>query len=97
MKKRVSKRSSEEQKGFVWISLRISFLLMILLLILSFLISHVVFNFVFLILLIYSIVLSIIHLFKHKRKAFPITSLVISVLILLFYILGLMAIVNSGA
>lgn len=95
MKKKVNKGSPEEKKGFVWISLRISFYLMIFLLVLSFFVSFSALNFIFIILLVFAIIMSIIHLFKHKRKAFAITSLVISVLILLFYIIGITAMLNK--
>ena len=106
MKKRVNKRSAEEQKreqktgsfltnspkqgqvkGFVWYSLRISFLLMFLFFIISlslplFLTSLV--NLLFIISLLFTFVVSIIHLFKQKKKAFAIVALVISVLFILF-------------
>lgn len=95
MKKGVSKGNLGEQKGFVWISLRISFYLMLFLLVLSFFISFAALNFIFLILLVFAMVVSIIHLFKHKRKAFAITSLIISVLILLFYTIGIIAMLNK--
>ena len=92
MKKGVNKRSAEEQKGFVWYSLRISFLIMILFFIISlslplFLTSLV--NLLFIISLLFTFVVSIIHLFKQKKKAFAIVALVISVLFILFYIIGL--------
>ncbi len=98
MKKRAVKGSPEEQKGFVWYSLRASFLLMILFLIISlsfplFLTSLI--NILFLILLIFAIIMSIIHLFKHKRKAFAITVLIISALLLLFYLIGITAMLNK--
>ncbi len=85
----------KEQKGFVWISLRISFYLMLFLLVLSFFINFAFVNILFLILLIFAIIMSIIHLFKHKRKAFAVTSLIISVLILLFYLIGITAMLNK--
>ena len=91
MKKRASKENTEEKKGFVWISLRISFYLMLFLLVLSFFVSFAALNLIFLYLLLFAIVVSIIHLFKHKRKAFAISSLIILVLISLFYILGLVS------
>ncbi|MDP2673029.1 MAG: hypothetical protein Q8O84_04420 [Nanoarchaeota archaeon] len=88
MKKGV-KSIKGEPKGFVWFSLRISFYLMILLFLISFLITSAAINLLFLILLIFIIIVSIIHLVKYNQKAFAITILVISALLLLFYIVGL--------
>ncbi len=96
MKKKVSRESSEEKKGFVWISLRISFYLMLLLFVLSFFINFAFVNILFLILLIFAIIMSIIHLFKHKRKAFAITVLIISALLLLFYLIGIVSQTQAG-
>jgi len=88
MKKGV-KKVKKEDAGFVWFSLRISFWLMILLFLVSFLINSVVINISFLILLFFIIVVSIIHLVKHNKKAFAIAALVLSALLLLFYLIGL--------
>ena len=96
MKKRVNKRSAEEQKGFVWYSLRISFYVMLLALALNSFLPLVWLGIIFLVLLIFTIIISIVHLFKHKRKAFAIFALVISVLLLFFYIIGLTSQVQAG-
>ncbi|MEK6823693.1 MAG: hypothetical protein AABY06_01540 [Nanoarchaeota archaeon] len=94
MKKGVKnlKNTKSEQKGFVWYSLRISFLLMFLFFIISLslpLFLTLLINLLFIISLLFTFVVSIIHLFKFKRKVFPIVALVISVLFILFYIIGL--------
>ena len=94
MKKGVKnlKNTKSEQKGFVWYSLRISFLLMFLFFIISLSLPFfltLLINLLFIISLLFTFVVSIIHLFKFKRKVFPIVALVISVLFILFYIIGL--------
>ena len=89
MKKGVKSIKNSESKGFVWYSLRISFYLMLLALVLNSFFPLVWLGIIFLVLLIFTIIISIVHLFKHKRKAFAITILVISALLLLFYIIGL--------
>lgn len=91
MKKGASRGNVGERKGFVWYSLRISFYLMLLLFVLSFFINVAFVNILFLILLVFAIIVSIIHLFKHKRKAFAVVILIISFLLLLFYIIGISA------
>ena len=88
MKKGV-KNVKSNAKGFVWFSLRISFWLMVLLFLVSFLINSAVINILFLILLIFIIIVSIIHLVKYDKKAFAIVVLVLSALLLLFYLIGL--------
>ena len=88
MKKGV-KNVKSNAKGFVWFSLRISFWLMILLFLLSFLINSAVINISFSILLFFIIIVSIIQLVKYDKKAFAIAALVLSALLLLFYIIGL--------
>ena len=89
MKKRVRK----EERGFVWYSLRLIFSVMLFLLGLSFFVNIILLNIIFFISLIFTIVLSIISLIKYKRRIFAIISLVISTLLLLFYIIGIAAII----
>ncbi len=96
MKKKVSREGSEEKKGFVWISLRISFYLMLLLFVLSFFINFAFVNILFLILLIFAIIVSIIHLCIHKKRAYAIVILVISFLLLLFYLIGIVSQTRAG-
>ncbi len=95
MKKGVAKgKEKVEQKGFVWYSMRISFLLMFLFFIISLslpLFLNWLINLLFIISLLFTLVVSIIHLFKYKKKAFAIVALVFSVLFILFYIVGLVS------
>lgn len=84
------KKGEEEIKGFVWYSLRIAFYSMVALFSLSFVINFWILNLLFLVLLLFIIVVSIIHLVKYKKKSFAIVALIISSLMLLFYIIGIL-------
>lgn len=92
----------KEKKGFVWKSLRISFWIMVTNLVIGSLFSQNEYWIVFmedimaLILsctVIFTFVVSIIHLVKHKKKAFAITSLVISSIFLLLVFLGMFMVI----
>ena len=94
----------EEKKKFVWKSLRISFWIMVglgvLFMILPYIISSSSFNrvwsflsIIWVISVLFTFVISIIHLTKYKEKGLAVTSLVISSLfVLIFLILFLMGI-----
>jgi len=83
-------KKGEEKKGFIWYSTIIGFTLMCVLFIVSIFVASLVIGLLLLLLMPFTLVVSIIHLFKHKKKAFAIVSLVISALLTIFYTIGLL-------
>lgn len=83
----------ESEKGFVWYWLRIGFWVMVVSLIVGYLPKE--YSLLFWIIaivqcisVVFTFVLSIIHLVKYKPKAFAVTSLVISSILFLLFVLG---------
>ncbi|OGJ12778.1 hypothetical protein A3K82_02450 [Candidatus Pacearchaeota archaeon RBG_19FT_COMBO_34_9] len=101
-------KKKNEKKGFIWYSLKISFWALIISLGMIFVLSFFmqilnlrllipVFYFIFGIFLLsipLTFIISIIHLIRYKDKTFAIISLVISILFLIFFILGILLIKN---
>jgi hypothetical protein len=97
-----NKNSKNNNKDFVWIGLRISFWVMVLIWVgeMVFLSDELsaegywtgfmaIISLLFVVSGVFTFVVSIVHLVKHKKKAFAITSLVISSILVLLFVVGL--------
>jgi len=84
----------DEEKGYVWVGLRVGFWAMIVCWVVAMIElidpENVVFALLWVGLIIHTFVVSIIHLTKYKQKGLAVTSLVISSCLLFLVIIGFM-------
>ena len=102
-------KNKEKQSSFLWVALRISFWIMIITLILEAALEAtydtqdywtglmVFVSILFVSSVLYTFIASIVHLVKYQKKAFAVTALVISsILVFLFFLLFLIGVIEGA-